>query len=510
MDNDLATTSTAAGLQEAPTGFRVQPHALEAEQALLGAILVNNEAYHRVAHFLRAEHFYEPVHARMFEAIARRVADGRLADPVTLRRLFDEDETLKEVDGGAYLASLARAAESIINAEHYARVIFDLALKRGLIHVGEETVNRAYDPSADESGRELVEQTEAKLFALAQEGEVDGDFKPFPTVLTNTIKLVETAYHKAGKVTGVPTMLTGIDEKLGGLQPSDLVILAARPSMGKTALAVTMAANAAALRRGDASAGEPEHYPVAVFSLEMSAEQLAMRLLSAESRIGSDDLRKGRIESDADWQRLVEASQALARQPLYIDDTPALSVAAVRTRARRMKRRHGLSLIVVDYLQLLRGTSRQAQQNRVLEIGEITMTLKAIAKELNVPVLALSQLSRQVEAREDKRPQLSDLRDSGTIEQDADVVMFLYREEYYLSRGEPKPRDNEKAEDFTKRYQAWVQRCGEMHNKAEVIVAKQRNGPIGSVTLQFDSNYGRFYNFELDPRSGGGPALGAP
>jgi replicative DNA helicase len=242
-----------------------------------------------------------------------------------------------------------------------------------------------------------------------------------------------------------------------------------------------------------------------VFSLEMSAEQLAMRLLAAEARISSDDLRKGRIDTDAEWQRLVEGSQALARRPLFIDDTPALSVAAVRTRARRMKRKHGLSLVVVDYLQLLRGTTRQSQQNRVLEIGEITMTLKAVAKELNVPVLALSQLSRGVESREDKRPQLADLRDSGTIEQDADVVMFLYREEYYLSRSEPKLRENEKHDDFSKRYQAWAQRCQEMHNKAEVIVAKQRNGPIGSVTLQFDGNYGRFYNFELDARHQLGP-----
>lgn len=499
MDNDLVTTQPE-GLAEAPAGFRTMPHAIEAEQALLGAILVNNEAYLRVQEFLKADHFYEPVHGRLYEAIGARVGDGRLADPVTLKRLFDEEEALKEVDGGAYLARLARAAETIVNAEHYGRVIHDLALKRGLIGIGEETVNRAFDPMTDEGGREQIEQAEAALFTLAQEGEVDGDFKTFPTVIDNTIKIVEKAYHKAGKITGVPCGLTGLDEKLGGLQPSDLVILAARPSMGKTALAITMAANATSFPQPDAQPGASENYPVAVFSLEMSAEQLAMRLLSSESRIGSDDLRKGRIETDGDWQRLVEASRALATRPLYIDDTPALSVAAVRTRARRLKRRHGLSLIVVDYLQLLRGTSRQSQQNRVLEIGEITMTLKAIAKELSVPVMALSQLSRQVENREDKRPQLSDLRDSGTIEQDADVVMFLYREEYYLSRSEPKPRENEKPDDFSKRYQGWAQRCQEMHNKAEVIVAKQRNGPIGSVTLQFDANYGRFYNFELDQR----------
>ncbi|TVQ36764.1 MAG: replicative DNA helicase [Geminicoccaceae bacterium] len=496
-DFDFATPD----LDEAPGGFRTLPHSIEAEQAILGAILVNNEAYNRVADYLRPEHFYEPVHARLFEAIAKRVADGRLADPVTLKRLFDEDEALQEVDGGAYLARLARAAETIVNAEHYGKVLHDLALKRGLIEVGETAVNRAYDPMTDESGRQQLEEAERALFQLAQEGEVDGGFKEFPNVLTNTIKLVESAYHKQGKVTGVPTGLTGVDEKLGGLQPSDLVILAARPSMGKTALAVTMAANAAAARAYGVEAERLKHpnYTVAVFSLEMSAEQLAMRLLSSQSRIGSDDLRKGNI-AEADWPRLVAASQALAQHPLYIDDTPALSVAAVRTRARRLMRRHGLSLIVVDYLQLLRGTSKQSQGNRVLEIGEITMTLKAIAKELNVPVLALSQLSRQVENREDKRPQLSDLRDSGTIEQDADVVMFLYREEYYLSRAQPQQRENEKPEDFTKRYQDWHRRLADMHNKAELIVAKQRNGPIGPVTLQFDANYGRFFNFDPDPR----------
>ncbi len=503
MHNELMTSSNPGAAADSAAGFRTLPHALEAEQALLGAILVNNEAYHRVAEYLRPEHFFEPVHARLYTAIERRVGDGRLADPVTLRRLFDEDETLSDVDGGAYLATIARAAESIVNAEHYGRVIHDLALKRGLIGIGEETVHRAHDPFADETGREQIEQAEAALFQLAQAGEVEGDFKDFPAVLADTIRRIEKAYHQEGQITGVPTGLTGIDEKLGGLQPSDLVILAARPSMGKTALAITMAANASSTQRPDAPQDEHPNHPVAVFSLEMSAEQLAMRLLSAEARIGSDDLRKGRVNSDAEWQRLVEASQAMGRRPLFIDDTPALTVAAVRTRARRMKRRHGLSLIIVDYLQLLRGTTRQSQQNRVLEIGEITMTLKAIAKELDVPVLALSQLSRQVESREDKRPLLSDLRDSGTIEQDADVVMFLYREEYYLARGEPKPRDNEKPDEFAKRYQSWHQRCSEMHNKAEVIVAKQRNGPIGSVTLQFDANYGRFYTFELDPR----PAL---
>ncbi|MEO1092367.1 MAG: replicative DNA helicase [Pseudomonadota bacterium] len=491
------------GATDPAAAFRVLPHSLEAEQALLGAILVNNEAFHRVADYLQAEHFYEPVHARLFEAIARRIADGYLADPVTLKRLFDDDEGLREVDGSVYLAKLARAAESIVNAEHYGRLLHDLAIRRGLIAVGEEVVTQAYDPSTEADGQEQIEGAESRLFALAETGVVQREYRLFPEVLTSTIQMVESAYHKQGKVTGVPTGLTGLDEKLGGLQPSDLVILAARPSMGKTALALTIAANAAAqpVYGADAERLQHDHHTVGFFSLEMSGEQLAMRLLSAESRIGSDDLRKGQIAGDADWQRLVGASQALTQRPLYIDDTPALSVSALRTRSRRLMRRFGISLIVVDYLQLLRGTSRQSQGNRVLEIGEITMTLKAIAKELKVPVLALSQLSRQVESREDKRPLLSDLRDSGTIEQDADVVMFLYREEYYMSRAVPQQRESEKPEDFTKRYQDWYRRLGDLHNKAEVIVAKQRNGPIGPVTLQFDANYGRFYNYDPDPRN---------
>ena len=490
-------TERETSVAQLPAGFRSQPHNVEAEQALLGAILINNEAYSRVSDYLRAEHFYEPVHRRIFEAMHRLIESGRLADHVTLKVAFDEDEALRELDGARYLAGLARAAETILNAEDYGRLLHDLALKRGLIHVGEEVVNRAYDPAAPETGRDQIESAEKHLFMLAQEGEMEGGFQGFANVLTSTVGLIESAYHKKGEITGVPTGLAAMDERLGGLQPSDLIILAARPSMGKSALAVCMGANAAARKAvGEEREGlAGENYAVAVFSLEMSAEQMAMRLLSAEARIGGDELRRGKIEKE-DWTKVVTASQTLASRPIFIDDTPALSVGALRTRARRLKRRHGLSLIIVDYLQLLRPVTTGGQGNRVQEISEITQSLKAIAKELNVPVMALSQLSRAVEQREDKRPQLSDLRESGSIEQDADVVMFIYRDEYYLARAEPKHRPGQSDEKFHEEYANWSDRLQEAHNVADVIIAKQRNGPIGNFQLIFNGEYSEFCDME--------------
>jgi replicative DNA helicase len=429
--------------------------------------------------------------------MVRLIEGGRLADHLTLKVAFDEDEALRELDGAQYLARLARAAESIINAGDYGRLLHDLGLKRGLIHVGEELVNQAYDPTMPESGREQIEMAEQQLFKLAQEGEYEGGFRDLPAVLTDTITMVEAAYHKDSRVTGVPTGLIDLDDKLGGLQPSDLIILAARPSMGKTALAVTMAANAAAATAAGAEAeGLPGgRYAVGLFSLEMSAEQLAMRLLSAQADLSSDDLRRGKLRED-EWKRVVQASQVLAARSLFIDDTPALSIAALRTRARRLKRRHGLSALVVDYLQLVRPTASSSQINRVQEIAEITQGLKAIAKELNIPVLALSQLSRAVEQREDKRPMLSDLRESGAIEQDADVVMFIYRDEYYLERAEPQPRPGLSDEKYEEEHRKWLERYEKSRGVADLNIAKQRNGPIGSIKLAFDPARGRFSNFE--------------
>ncbi len=487
------------GLAEAglpPGSLRAQPNNIEVEQALLGAILVNNEIYHRVSEFLRAEHFHEPVHARIYEACAKRIAGGQLADEKTLFHLFDTDPTLRELDGARYLFRMARAAETIINAEQYARAVHDLALRRELIRVGEEVVNRAYAPTTQDSGTQQIEHAEQELFRLAEEGDVRGSFKRFPDILARTINTIESAFHTPAHITGVPTGLSGLDEKLGGLQRSDLIILAGRPSMGKTALAITMASNAASLPTDHRQDDNRKHEQnaVGVFSLEMSSEQLAMRLLSAESQIPSDELRRGQFP-DSYFQKIIMASQDLSKKPLFIDDTPALSIAALRSRARRLKRTEGVSLLVVDYLQLLRGTATNFA-NRVQEIGEISQGLKAIAKELDVPVLALSQLSRAVESREDKRPMLSDLRESGSIEQDADVVMFVYRDDYYQERSEPKQRPDENNERYAERYEAWRTNFERSKNKADVIIAKQRNGPIGTVKLQFDPSYGRFRNPE--------------
>ena len=479
--------------------IRTLPYNLEAEQTVLGAILVNNEAYQQVETFLSAEDFYDPVHQRIYATCAQWIADGRIANHKTLFHLFETDPALKELDGARYLARLAAAAEAIVDTAHYGRIVHDLAIRRRLIRVGEEVVNRAFDRSCELSGPEQVELAEQQLFALAETGRPGGAFRAFPEVLAAAVRHVQSAFDKAGHVTGVPTRLEGLDQKLGGLQPSDLVILAGRPSMGKTALAITIAANAASTPRPESQRrpGEPAGYRVGLFSLEMSAEQLALRLLSAEAQIPSDELRRGQLGAE-DWPRIARAGQRLASMALWIDDTPALTVAGLRTRARRLKRLHGLDLVVVDYLQLLRGAGHYGPGNRVQEVSEITQGLKALAKELAVPVLALSQLSRAVEARDDKRPMLSDLRESGSIEQDADVVMFVFREEYYLSRAVPTQREGEAIEKFQLRYQEWVQRCEKVHNKAEVIIAKQRNGPIGNVALQFDAAYGRFRNLETD------------
>ena len=479
-------------------GFRLLPHNIEAEQALLGAVLVDNEVCNRVCEFLEAEHFYEPVHGRIFATCAKRVMNGQLADPVTLRVLFEEDPALVELGGARYLARLAQAAETIINAVDYAREITDLALKRSLIRIGEGVVVRAHDKAREESGQVQIEAAEQELYQLAETGEVRGEFTAFNKVLVKAVGLIETAVRKKEQVTGVPTGLAGLDEKLGGLQPSDLLVLAARPSMGKTALALTIAANAARARQpaGYDPGAKHQNYCVGFFSLEMSQEQLATRLLSAESGISSDELRLGRIP-DSDFHRVVRAAQELSEVPLFIDDTPALSIASLRTRARRLKRQQGLSMIVVDYLQLVRGPGTNQQQNRVQEVSEVSQGLKTIAKELSVPVLALSQLSRAVESREDKRPMLSDLRDSGSIEQDADVVMFIYREDYYLQRSEPKQRLDQSPERYQEALMRWKTRCEEIHNRAEVIIAKQRNGPIGTVHVQFDPSFGQFRNPEM-------------
>ena len=499
MENAIPSVvpSNVLPLREGDRTYRTPPHNLEAEQALLGAILLNNATFHRVAEFLLAEHFAEGVHGRIYAAIAKLIERGQIANPVTLKNLFDQDGALAEIGGAQYLARLATSVVTIINAEDYGRTIYDLYLRRQLIAIGEDTVNDAYNHDLDRLAAAQIEQAEKKLFDLAVNGQHEGGFRAFTQALAEAITMAETAFKRSGRTTGVSTGFTDLDKLLGGLHPSDLVVLAGRPSMGKTALATNIGFNAAKAYRptrgADGKLTAEDGAVIGFFSLEMSAEQLATRVLSEESGVASDRIRRGDVSHD-DFGKFVQASQKLSSVPLFIDDTPALTIAGLRTRARRLMRQQGLGLIIVDYLQLLRG-SGDGMENRVQEISEITRGLKALAKELNVPVLALSQLSRAVEQREDKRPMLSDLRESGSIEQDADVVMFVFREEYYLSRGEPTRRPEENDEKFNERYARWQERLEQVHGTGEVIIAKQRHGPIGKVTLRFDGETTRFDNF---------------
>jgi len=467
--------------------------------ALLGAILANNRAYEIVSEFLRPDHFADPRHRRIFEACGRMIERGQLANSVTLKAYFEQDKGLEEIGGTRYLARLEGSAISIINAGDYGRTIHDLYLRRQLIDLGSDVVNRAYEVTLEETAAEQIEEAERNLYDLATTGRFEGAFIPLTDALTQAITAAETAFRRSSHVTGVTTGFLDLDRKLGGLHKSDLVILAGRPSMGKTALATNIAFNAAAAYREEpdeeGKMRVADGAKVAFFSLEMSAEQLANRILAEQTEISSDRIRRGEVSRE-DFPRFLQVVQALSRIPLFIDDTPALTVPALRTRARRLKRQHGLDLIVVDYLQLLQTGGITRTDNRVQEVSEITRGLKALAKELDLPVLALSQLSRAVEQREDKRPQLADLRESGSIEQDADVVMFIFREEYYHARSEPKQRADEAEDRFDERHRKWRDHGDKIHNVAEVLIAKQRHGPIGEVRLQFEGMFTRFDNLE--------------
>ncbi len=493
---------------------RLPPANMEAEQALLGALLANNKAYERVGDFLAPEHFAHSAHGRIFQAIARRVETGQLADAVTLRAEFEHSGILEEVGGTPYLAQLLSAMVGIINAGEYGRAIHDAWLRRQLIDLGEVVVNRAFGSEPELDGAAQIESAEQSLYDLATRGGTDGGFITFERALSDALLGAERALKSAGRVRGQSSGLRDLDKKLGGLHPSDLLVLAGRPGMGKTALATKIAFGAARALVADARAEDPvsQHgagpdgrakATVAVFSLEMSAEQLATRLLAEEAEITSDRIRRGEI-GQKDFDRFVEVSRELSGLPIYIDDTPAITLSALRTRARRLKRTKGLALVVVDYLQLMRPSAGTRPENRVLEISQITQGLKALAKELAVPVLALSQLSRAVESREDKRPQLSDLRESGTIEQDADAVLFLYREAYYLEQREPKKSAFPSDEKYLQAQQKWHEDMNAEYNQAELIIAKQRHGPIGVVKLYFDASLTRFT--DLDTQHSGDDA----
>lgn len=482
----IAGEETAvSSVKEAP--YRVLPHNEEAEQALLGALLTDNRAMERVSDFLLPHHFHQPVHGRIYDAILKMGEKGLEATPVTLKAFFEKDEALEHVGGSRYLADLAANVITIVNARDYAQTIYELHLRRELISLGEDVVNEAYEVGIDDSATSQIEVAEKRLFDLAESGDFQGGFVSLHDSVGVAIDIAEKAHKMGDSVSGVTVGLSDVDRMMGGVHPSDLIILAGRPSMGKTALATNMAFNAA--RAYMENNGE-QGAVVGFFSLEMSSDQLATRILADLSEISGDRIRRGDVQK-SDFRKFIQASQTASQIPLFIDDTPALSINAVRTRARRLKRQHNLGMLVIDYLQLLRGTGSKQSENRVQEISEITRGLKAIAKELHIPVLALSQLSRQVESREDKRPMLSDLRESGSIEQDADVVMFVYREEYYLERSKPD-------EDDQAKFEAWQHKMDKVHNTAECIISKQRHGPVGTVNLSFNGQFTRFSDLAPD------------
>nr|WP_295888764.1 replicative DNA helicase [uncultured Devosia sp.] len=468
--------------------FRLAPHNVEAEQALLGALLLNNDAFYRVSDFLEPVHFYEPIHRDIYELAGKIIRAGKSADPTTIKTHLPE-QLLPDVTMAQYLARLAAEATTVLNAADYGQAIYDLAIRRNLILVGEEMVQVAYESDVEMTPNKQIEKVEGELFQLAEKGRYDGGFQNFSSALSASIQMAGEAYQRDGGLSGVATLLDDLDRQMGGLQKSDLIILAGRPAMGKTSLATNIAFNVAKSWKGEVT---PDGHNktvnggiVGFFSLEMSSEQLATRILAEQAEISSSDIRRGRIH-DSQFSKLVDVSNMMSKLPLFIDDTGGISVAQLAARARRLKRQKGLDFLVIDYLQLLSGSSKASSQNRVQELTEITTTLKALAKELEVPIVALSQLSRQVEARDDKHPQLADLRESGSIEQDADVVLFVYREEYYLKNKEPK--------EGTPEHMTWQGEMEKVHGKAEVIIAKQRHGPTGTVQLSFEAQYTRFGN----------------
>ena len=491
MNEVSVFNATGSEIQSAET----VPHSIEAEQQILGAILTNNEIYDRVAQIIGPQHFYDPVHARIFETAAARITRNTLASPVTLRAFLEDDEGLKELGGANYLVTLAGAAISTYAARDYAQMIYDLAIRRELISLGHDIAGKAARVNVDSEPGDQIVEAEQKLYNLAEQGKSESGFQSFLKAVTDAVNVANAAYQREGGMAGISTGLVDLDTKLGGLHNSDLLILAGRPSMGKTSLATNIAFNIArAYRRGmrpDGTEGAVDGGVVGFFSLEMSAEQLASRVLSEASEISSHKIRQGDMDEE-EFRRFVEAAKTLESCPLYIDDTAAIPISQIAARARRLKRTHGLDVLIVDYLQLVRGSA----DNRVQEIGEISMGLKAIAKELDIPVLALSQLSRQVENREDKRPQLSDLRESGSIEQDADAVMFVFREEYYKEREKPGDHEMDKMAE-------WQEAMARLHGKAEVIIGKQRHGPIGTVELSFEDQFTRFGNLVKPWQQGG-------
>ncbi len=455
--------------------FKELPNNIEAEQAVIGSILVTNEIFDDINTIISNVNFYDPMHQKIFNAIESMIYKGLLANPITLKNYFEKEKD--EINIPEYLVKITKFSTSARQAIEYSKIIYDMFVRRELIKISDQIIDDAKENDLNVSGQNIIENSEKLLYDLAEKGTFNSSLIKFDDAMKQTIEMASAAYKNEGGIVGVPTGLRDLDDKLGGLHQSDLIIIAGRPSMGKTSLATNIAFNAAQNIQEKSRKSS-----VAFFSLEMSSEQLSTRIISEQARIGSNDIRRGRI-SDEQFDQFLETSKNISELPLFIDETPAISIAAMSNRARRIKRLHGLDLIVVDYIQLMKG-SLNNKDGRVQEISQITQGLKAIAKELGVPVLALSQLSRQVEQRDDHKPQLADLRESGSIEQDADVVMFVYREGYYLQRKEPREATVEHAE--------WQAKMNEVAHLAEIIIGKQRHGPIGKVTLEFEERFTKF------------------
>ena len=461
--------------------FKELPNNIEAEQAVIGSILLNNEIFDEISTIISGINFYDPMHQKIFDAIDNLIYKGMLANPITLKNYFEDEKD--DLNVPEYLVKITKFSTSVRQALEYSKIVYDMFVRRELIKISEQTMDSAKLSELDTTGQNIIENTEKSLFDLAEKGSFNSNLVKFDSAMRQTIEMASAAYKNEEGIVGVPTGLRDLDDKLGGLHQSDLVIIAGRPSMGKTSLATNIAFNAAQKLQDSGKKSS-----IAFFSLEMSSEQLSTRIISEQARISSNDIRRGRI-SEEQFDKFLETSKNIADLPLFIDETPAISIAAMSNRARRIKRQHGLDMIVVDYIQLMRGTTFN-KDGRVQEISQITQGLKAIAKELGVPVVALSQLSRQVEQRDDHKPQLADLRESGSIEQDADVVMFVYREGYYLSRKEPREATVEHAE--------WQAKMNEVAHLAQIIIGKQRHGPIGNVTLEFEERFTKFKDTQIN------------
>ena len=493
MDKSLTKDFSDLDTEHSLKSSDKMPQNIEAEQSLIGSVLFDNKVLEDLPTNFATRHFFDPLHASIFDACIFLIDNGRLADPLTLKSYLKQDDLQRDIDIEKYLSELREGVVSLSKAKFYAEEIRNCYVRRSLIRIGDELINKSVNPTLDVTPDQEISNTEEQLYNLAEKDQINSGPLDFKSVLASATNQINEAYNRKGKLSGIDTGFSGLNRQLGGLNKSDLLVLAGRPAMGKTALATNIGFNAAK------SSILEKNESILIFSLEMSAEQLAQRILAEQSTIDSHKLRSGDL-NETEFSKLVSTQNDILNLPFFIDDTPAISVGQIASRARRLKRTHGLSLIIIDYIQLIQGSKASEAQGRVQEVSNITRGLKSLAKELNVPILALSQLSRAVEQREDKRPILADLRESGSIEQDADVVMFVYREEYYLDKSEPTQRDNENQESFNERFLKWQDRRNMAEGKAEIIISKQRHGPTGIVQVQFEAKFTRFMDLVQDDR----------